>query len=173
MCANVVVVNLSLAFSSIICYQIVRILLTPLTAGINYVFYGSRIPLLALLAIIPACFGVGMVSYYDSVPTTKAIMKSPSATGAIFAFSGLFTGALYTVWVAQYHQRLKMSSMQLLMNQVPLGTLLLIIASLFTDTFPNWRHIQTNQWRMLLLVCIQPSLFLHNVKEKDSLTDDK
>jgi hypothetical protein len=55
-----------------------------------------------------------------------------------------------------------------LMNQVPLGTLLLIIASLFTDTFPNWRHIQTNQWLMLLLVCIQPSLFLHNVKEKVS-----
>jgi solute carrier family 35, member E3 len=128
MCANVVLVNLSLAFSSIVCYQIVRILLTPLTAAINFCFYGSRIPFSAALTLVPACLGVGIVSYYDSLPvTTTTIVKTTSATGAIFAFSGVFSSSLYTVWVAQYHKKLKMSGMQLLFNQVPLGVMLLAL----------------------------------------------
>jgi solute carrier family 35 protein E3 len=161
MCANVVLVNLSLALSSIVCYQIVRILLTPLTAAINLCFYGSRIPFLATSTLIPACAGVGIVSYYDSLPATAiAIVNTTSATGVIFAFSGLFSSSLYTVWVAQYHKRLKMSSMQLLLNQVPLGVMLLAFASLFTDTFPVWSRVLPKQWLMLLLVSI-PSPLLH------------
>jgi solute carrier family 35 protein E3 len=158
MCANVVLLNLSLAYSSIVCYQIIRILLTPLTAVINLCFYGSRLPFYAVLALIPACVGVGLVSYFDSLPlastptTARSISTKPTpALGIIFAFSGVVCSSLYTVWISHYHSRLKMSSMQLLYNQVPLGALLLAFVSLFTDTFPVWSIVTFHQWCLLLL----------------------
>ncbi|KAK4999055.1 hypothetical protein LTR66_001829 [Elasticomyces elasticus] len=153
MCANVVLVNLSLAHSSIVLYQIVRVLLTPLTAVLNFCFYGSRISLLAALSILPACAGVGLVSYYDSLPATAgAVVKETSATGVIFAFSGLATSAVYTLWVSQYHRKLTMTSTQLLFNQMPIGVLILAVVSLFTDTFPVWSEVLPRQWLLLFLV---------------------
>jgi solute carrier family 35, member E3 len=152
MCVNVVLVNLSLSYSSIVCYQIVRILLTPLTAAINFCFYGSRIPFLASFALIPACIGVGIVSYYDSLPPSKhATVKAISVLGVSFALSGVTSSSIYTVWVSQYHKKLKMSSMQLLYNQVPLGAMILAFVSLFTDTFPVWSNVLPRQWMMLVL----------------------
>ncbi|GJN66669.1 hypothetical protein PLICBS_000688 [Purpureocillium lilacinum] len=62
MCLNVILPNLSLAYSSITFYQVARILLTPTVAVMNYVLHGSKLPWLAIAALIPACLGVGMVS---------------------------------------------------------------------------------------------------------------
>jgi solute carrier family 35 protein E3 len=158
MCANVVLLNLSLAYSSIICYQIIRILLTPLTAAINFSFYGSRLPLNAVLALIPACVGVGLVSYFDSFPRASTSTaphsnstKPTTAIGIIFAFSGVVCSSIYTVWISHYHSRLKMSSIQLLYNQVPFGALFLAFVSLFTDIFPVWSTVPFHQWCLLLL----------------------
>ncbi|PGH09431.1 solute carrier family 35, member E3 [Blastomyces parvus] len=151
MCANVVFLNLSLAFSSIIFYQVVRILLTPITAIIDFCFYGSKIPFKACLAIIPTCIGVGIVSYYDSSKSKKATVETTSALGVAFSFAGVTISAVYTLWVSQYHKKLKMDSMQLLYNQVPFGALLLFIASVLTDTFPVWGDILPRQWMLLVI----------------------
>ncbi|PGH29443.1 hypothetical protein GX50_07801 [[Emmonsia] crescens] len=151
MCANVVFLNLSLAFSSILCYQVVRILLTPLTVIIDFCFYGSRIPLQACLALIPTCIGVGIVSYYDSSTSKKTPVETTSAIGMAFSFTGVTISAVYTLWVSQYHKKLQMDSMQLLYNQVPFGALLLFIASLLTDTFPVWSDVLLRQWMLLVI----------------------
>ncbi|KAL8833361.1 MAG: hypothetical protein Q9170_004314 [Blastenia crenularia] len=66
MSLNVILPNASLQFSSVTFYQLARILLTPTVASINYIFYSTSIPRLAGYALIPACLGVGIVSYYDS-----------------------------------------------------------------------------------------------------------
>lgn len=150
--ANVLLMNLALAWSSIVFYQIVRVLLSPITAAINFFLYRSRIPLAAFFALLVACAGVGVVSHFDKKGSTAVSGKQTSTMGAIFAVIGVCCSAIYTVWVSQYHKKLSLSSPQLLLNMVPLGTLLLAMASFFTDEFPVWRDVTARQWGPVVLV---------------------
>ncbi|KAF3909365.1 hypothetical protein AA313_de0200592 [Arthrobotrys entomopaga] len=151
MCFNVILPNLSLAYSSVTFYQIARILLTPFVALINYVFYHVSIPRNAALALIPVCFGVGIVSYYDTLPDPNKPTKTTSTAGIIFAFSGVIASSLYTVWIGTYHRKLNMSSMQLLFNQAPVSTFLLLYFIPFCDTFPNWSGVHLNKYTLIVL----------------------
>ncbi|EOO02843.1 putative solute carrier family 35 member e3 protein [Phaeoacremonium minimum UCRPA7] len=151
MALNVILPNLSLAFSTVTFYQVARILLTPTVALMNYVLYKATLPQNALLALIPACAGVGMVSYYDSLPSADAKVKTTSGLGVIFAFAGIFASSLYTVWIASYHRKLQMSSMQLLFNQAPVSAFLLLYVIPFVDTFPVWSTVQVSRWVMILM----------------------
>ena len=89
MCMNVILPNLSLAFSTVAFYQIVRVLLTPLVAGINFIVYEIRIPRKAIWALVPICAGVAIVSYYDTKAVAGEHVKTTSTTGMIFAFAGV------------------------------------------------------------------------------------
>ncbi|TVY22054.1 Solute carrier family 35 member E3 [Lachnellula arida] len=149
MALNVILPNLSLAFSTVTFYQVARILLTPTVALMNYVLYKSTLPRMAIYALIPACAGVGMVSYYDSKPSADANVKTTSSLGVIFAFSGIFASSLYTVWISSYHKKLQMNSMQLLFNQAPLAAFMLLYVIPFVDTFPVWTEVPVNRWVMI------------------------
>lgn len=160
MSLNVILPNLSLAFSSVTFYQVARILLTPCVALMNFVLYKATLPRNALLALIPACAGVGMVSYYDSLPAADATVKTTSGLGVIFAFSGIFASSLYTVWIGAYHRKLQMSSMQLLFNQAPVSAFMLLYIIPFVDTFPVWSEVPINRWVMIMIVSCSPPLYL-------------
>ncbi|KAK4115107.1 TPT-domain-containing protein [Canariomyces notabilis] len=171
MSLNVILPNLSLAFSTVTFYQVARILLTPTVAALNYLLYGATLPRGALLALIPACLGVGMVSYYDSLPppsspsssiitttpttttttttTTITAVKTTSPIGIAFALAGILASSLYTVWISAYQRRLKVSSMQLLHNQAPISALLLLYVIPFVDVFPGsaTTATTTTSWR--------------------------
>ncbi|KAK8020569.1 Solute carrier family 35 member E3 [Apiospora arundinis] len=151
MALNVILPNLSLAFSSVTFYQVARIMLTPTVALMNFVLYKATLPRNALLALIPACMGVGMVSYYDSLPTKDTNVKTTSGLGVIFAFCGIFASSLYTVWIASYHRKLQMTSMQLLFNQAPVAAFLLLYVIPFVDTFPTWTELPVSRWVMILM----------------------
>ncbi|EWC44464.1 hypothetical protein DRE_06732 [Drechslerella stenobrocha 248] len=151
MCLNVILPNLSLAYSSITFYQIARILLTPLVALINYAFYHVSIARNAALALIPVCFGVGIVSYYDTLPDPNKPTQVTTAAGVIFAFSGVVASSLYTVWIGTYHRKLNMSSMQLLFNQAPVSSFLLLYFIPFCDTFPTWSGVPINRYVLIIL----------------------
>lgn len=155
MALNVILPNLSLAFSTVTFYQVARILLTPTVALMNYVLYKSTLPRMAIYALIPACAGVGMVSYYDSKPSADANVKTTSSLGVIFAFSGIFASSLYTVWISSYHKKLQMNSMQLLFNQAPLAAFMLLYVIPFVDTFPVWTEVPVNRWVMIGMVRLQ------------------
>ena len=120
----------------------------------NFVLYKSTLPRNAILALIPACLGVGMVSYYDSLPSKDAKIKTTSMLGVIFAFSGIFASSLYTVWIASYHKKLQMNSMQLLFNQAPLAAFMLLYVIPFVDTFPVWTQVPMNRYGLILLVSL-------------------
>lgn len=158
MSLNVILPNLSLAFSSVTFYQVARILLTPCVALMNFVLYQATLPRNALLALIPACLGVGMVSYYDSLPAADAKVKTTSGLGVIFAFTGIFASSLYTVWIGAYHRKLQMSSMQLLFNQAPVSAFMLLYVIPFVDTFPVWSEVPINRWAMIFLVSFTTTL---------------
>lgn len=160
MSLNVILPNLSLAFSSVTFYQVARILLTPTVAAMNYVLHQATLPQNALLALVPACLGVGMVSYYDSLPSDDANVKTTSGLGVIFAFTGIFASSLYTVWIASYHRKLQMSSMQLLFNQAPVSAFLLLYVIPFVDTFPTWTEVSVNLWVMIFMVSTPPATWL-------------
>ncbi|KAI0147156.1 TPT-domain-containing protein [Xylariaceae sp. FL1272] len=151
MCLNVILPNLSLAFSSVTFYQVARILLTPTVATMDYVLYQTTLPRNALVALVPACLGVGLVSYYDSLPTDDVNVRTTSGLGVIFAFSGIFASSLYTVWIKSYQRKLQISSMQLLFNQAPVSAFLLLYAIPFIDTFPTWSEVPVNRWLMILM----------------------
>lgn len=158
MSLNVILPNLSLAFSSVTFYQVARILLTPCVAAMNFLLYRAKLPRMAILALVPACAGVGMVSYYDSLPTGDEKIKSTSSLGVIFAFTGIFASSLYTVWIASYHRKLQMSSMQLLYNQAPVSAFLLLYVIPFVDTFPTWTEVPVNRWVMIMMSGLFASL---------------
>ncbi|KAK3313832.1 solute carrier family 35 member E3 [Apodospora peruviana] len=152
MSLNVILPNLSLAFSTVTFYQVARILLTPTVAAMNYVLYQSKLPKNAIIALVPACLGVGMVSYYDSLPAASGSnIKTTSSVGVMFAFLGIFASSLYTVWIASYHRKLQMSSMQLLFNQAPVSAFMLLYIIPFVDTFPVWSEVPVNRWIMILM----------------------
>ncbi|KAH6694014.1 solute carrier family 35 member E3 [Plectosphaerella plurivora] len=158
MCLNVILPNLSLAFSSVTFYQIARILLTPTVALMNFILYKATLPRAAILALIPACAGVGLVSYYDSLPAADATVKTTSPLGVIFAFMGIFASSLYTVWIASYHRKLEMSSMQLLHNQAPISAFLLLYVIPFVDYFPTWSEVPLPRWILILISGVCASL---------------
>jgi solute carrier family 35 protein E3 len=151
MSMNVILPNLSLAFSTVTFYQIARILLTPTVALMNFVLYRATLPRNAIYALIPACLGVGMTSYYDSLPTADEKVKTTSSIGVFFAFSGIFASSLYTVWIASYCKKLQMNPMQLLFNQAPVSSFMLLYAIPFIDTFPVWTEVPLNRWVMILI----------------------
>ncbi|KAL6860935.1 triose-phosphate transporter family domain-containing protein [Trichoderma novae-zelandiae] len=152
MCFNVILPNLSLAYSTVTFYQIARILLTPTVAIMNFVLYDQGLPRGATLSLIPTCLGVGMVTYYDSIPTEGDATKRTSLLGVIFAFTGVFASSLYTVGIAGYHRKLNMNSMQLLYLQAPMACLLLIFFIPFVDKLPSLEHVPLRLNKGILLV---------------------
>jgi solute carrier family 35, member E3 len=152
MCMNVILPNLSLAFSTVAFYQIVRVLLTPLVAGINFVVYEIRIPRKAVWTLVPICTGVAIVSYYDAKAAGGEHVKTSSMAGMVFAFAGVLASSLYTVWIGTYQKKFEMSSMQLLFNQAPISAFLLLYVIPFTDQPPMWSQLPAWKWRLIAMV---------------------
>lgn len=155
MCLNVILPNLSLAHSSVAFYQLARVLLTPLTAIINFAFYGSRMPRQAVYTLIPICLGVGIMSYFDTQKRHgKSSQAATSMLGVFFALSGVTASALYTVWIGTYHKKFNLNSMQLLFNQAPISAFLLLYVIPFTDQTPTWSRLGMEKYLLILFVSL-------------------
>lgn len=152
MILNVVLPNASLAYSSIQFYQIVRVLMTPCVALLNYMISRSTIPLQAAMALVPICIGVGVVSYYDAMPVEGAESKGTTPLGVLFAFAGVIASSIYTVWIARYHKVLEMTSMQLLLNQAPVSVLIMLYIIPFSDDITIWQDTPLPSWLLIGLV---------------------
>lgn len=150
MCLNVVLPNLSLAHSSITFSQTVRILLTPLTALLNYILFSTSISRLAILTLIPACLGVGLLT--SSVAIHHPPSASPESTsllGAVYALAGVLASALYTLAISHSRTRLALSPVQLLHHQSLVGALLLLACVPWTDTLPDLGVMTAREWTLL------------------------
>lgn len=155
MCLNVILPNLSLAYSSVAFYQLARVLLTPLTAIINLVFYGQKIPRQAVYCLLPICLGVGVMSYYDTQPGHGGGHSKTAQTtslGVVFAMTGVVASSLYTVWIGTYHKKFNMNSMQLLLNQAPISSFLLLYVIPFTDETPQWSTLGSEKYFLIIFV---------------------
>ncbi|KAL9126171.1 MAG: hypothetical protein Q9217_004733 [Psora testacea] len=160
MAMNIVGMNLSLQISTITFYQITRVLLTPTVAVINFFFYKKTIPRLAAYSLIPMCFGVALISYYDVKPPPPpgAPIKETGALGVIVALGSVFISGVYTVWVGTYQRRYEVNGFQLLFNQAPIGGVVLLYVVPWTDKFPALDKAPLNVWWMILFSGILASL---------------
>ena len=155
MCLNVLLMNLSLTYSSITFYQIARILLTPAVAAINFVFYRMKIPRAAVVSLVPMCLGVGMISYYEPKPAVaEAGTGSVDAVGVSLALGGVAVSAIYMVWIASYQRKLEINAFQLLYNQAPIGGVLLLVLMPWTDSAPSLGSTSSSVWAMIALSTI-------------------
>ena len=183
---QVVLPNMSNGYSSVMFYQVARILLTPTVAGMNFWWYGKRIPRKAGYALGAQCAGVFVLAWFDSRPsssssspnnttittTTAAVVgnnnknnssrkvDTTTPLGVFLSFAGVLASSLYTIWVAEYHKRWEMNSMQLLHNQSWLGALLLMYGAPFEiSAYLKGRSmfidggLGIGAWWGILLVC--------------------
>lgn len=97
-----------------------------------------------------------MVTYYDSIPTGDETIKTTSTLGIVFAFTGIFASSLYTVWIAGYHRKLNMNSMQLLYLQAPMACFFLLLFIPFFDQYPVPAHVPSswNKGVLVIAVCL-------------------
>ncbi|KAL9468797.1 hypothetical protein ACSS6W_010491 [Trichoderma asperelloides] len=165
MCFNVILPNLSLAYSTVTFYQIARILLTPTVAIMNAVLYRELLPIGAIFSLIPACVGVGMVAYYDSIPTDDEAIKTTSTLGIVCAFTGIFASSLYTVWIAAYHRKLNMNSMQLLYLQAPMACFFLLLFIPLFDQFPGPAYVPSSLNKEMLVIASMVFASLINISQ--------
>ncbi|RHZ64918.1 uncharacterized protein CDV56_106506 [Aspergillus thermomutatus] len=157
MCIQVILQNLSLAYSSVMFHQLARLLLTPVVALLNYMLNSTTIPQTAISSLILLCSGVGIVSYYDSLSMDNASTASTSSWGTVFALAGVCASSIYTVWIGQYHKKFQLNSMQLLLNQAPISTALLLLTVPFTAT-PPLGAVPVSMWILILMSGVFASL---------------
>lgn len=153
MCLNIILMNLSLAMSTITFYQIARILLTPAVALLNFLFYRKYLPRNAVLALIPMCIGVGIISYYEPKPAASSKVAAIGFLSVLLAMTSVLVSAIYTIWVASYQRKYEINGFQLLYNQAPIGGVLLLYVIPWTDKFPHLENVPGNKWGMILMVC--------------------
>ena len=130
----------------------VRVLLTPFTALINFFIYKQSISRNAAYMLVPVCVGIGVLSYYEAVPQDASETKRTSFLGVFFALSGVLASSIYTVWIKVYHTKLQMSSFQLLFNNAPIGAVILLYIVPFADTFPVWTEVSFGKWTLVYMV---------------------
>lgn len=152
MIASVVLTNASLAYSSIQFYQVVRVLVTPTVALLDFTVLKKRIPLMAALTLIPVCVGVAVVSYFDTSAKAGSTARGTSPLGVMFAFVSLFGTASYTVLIKKYHQVTGCESAQLLLNQSPVSVLIMLYIIPFSDDVTIWNTVSVSTWVAILLV---------------------
>ncbi|MCJ1267517.1 hypothetical protein MMC22_007402 [Lobaria immixta] len=150
MCLNIILMNVSLAISTITFYQIARILLTPATVLLNFLFYRKTIPRNATLSLIPMCIGVGIISYYEPKPGASSKVASVGFVTVAVAVISVFCSAVYTVWISSYQRKYEINGFQLLYNQAPIGGVLLLYVIPWTDKFPVVQVVPAHKWVMIL-----------------------
>ena len=155
MMVTVILMNASLAFSSIQFYQIARVLVTPTVALLNGMILRKTIPSLASLALIPLCAGVGVVTYFDtSADVPASISSSTGMVGVLFALGAVVASALYAVWIKKYELVLGLSDFQLLLNMAPVSVLMMLYIIPFSDDLTVWRAVSWSSWATVMLVRI-------------------
>lgn len=147
---NVVLVNLSLANSSVPFYQSARVLLTPTVAALNFLCFGTALARKAIYTLIPVCAGVAYMAYFDVKPGQSG-SGNTSMLGVIFTIAGVVSSTIYTVMIGLYHKKLQMTSMQLLHQQAIIGAVLLLFGIPFLDTLPRIVDVPASKWVMIML----------------------
>jgi solute carrier family 35 protein E3 len=151
---QVVLPNLSLSYSSVAFYQLVRVLLTPGVASIDYLLHGTTIRRPEVYSLVVVCAGVSIVSYFGTSNTSESAAISTTMFGATTALLGVVASSLYSVWIRHYQVKLRMTSMQLLLNQAPVAMVSLLYVAPWMDHVPSVTSVKMSTWMLICLVSL-------------------
>uniref|UniRef100_H2YTZ9 Sugar phosphate transporter domain-containing protein n=2 Tax=Ciona savignyi TaxID=51511 RepID=H2YTZ9_CIOSA len=123
-CGFVVFTNLSLQSNTVGTYQLAKILTTPVIIVIQTMLFNVSFSTRIKLSLIPISIGVFMNSYYD--------IKF-NVIGTIYALLGVLVTSVYQVLVKNKQADLKANSMQLLLYQAPMSSVMLLCVLPFLE----------------------------------------
>jgi solute carrier family 35 protein E3 len=116
-CGFVVFNNLSLQYNSVGCYQLMKVMTTPVVAIIQTVWYNAPLDNRLKISLIPICVGVCLATVNDIELT---------GTGLMYGVLGLLSTSFYQIWVKARQQDLGLNSYQLLYYQAPLSAVVVL-----------------------------------------------
>jgi len=117
-CLHIVFNNLSLQYNSVGFYQLMKVLMSPLTAMVQTFFFGVPIAASLQMALAVTCCGVGIATVND---------MNVNALGTFYACLGLLGGVFYQLWVKTKQKALGGNSFQVLEYQAPQSALLVLL----------------------------------------------
>ncbi|XP_076813760.1 solute carrier family 35 member E3-like [Clavelina lepadiformis] len=138
-CGFVVFTNLSLQSNTVGTYQLAKVLTTPVIILIQSNFYDKHFSNSIKATLIPISLGVLINSYYD--------IKF-NVMGTIFALAGVLVTSMYQILVGSKQEDLKANSMQLLLYQAPMSSILLMIFIPFFEPVFTLNGIFNGDWSM-------------------------
>lgn len=131
-----------------------RVLITPVTVGINFLVFRSLISFRAAGLLCLVCLGVAYMSISDAQEKARLAegnmsLRRDTLLGYAFGLGGVTLAALYGIMIGQYHKTFEATSMQLLAVISPISCALLWALSPFTDTLPPWREVTLTEWSLV------------------------
>jgi solute carrier family 35 protein E3 len=119
-CLHIVFNNLSLQYNSVGFYQLMKVLMSPLTALVQTFAFGVPIATSLQLALGVTCCGVGIATVND---------MNVNALGTFYAVLGLLGGVFYQLFVKTKQKALGGNSFQVLEYQAPQSALLVLLVT--------------------------------------------
>eukprot|EP00823_Brevimastigomonas_motovehiculus_P002514 TRINITY_DN1530_c0_g1_i1.p1 TRINITY_DN1530_c0_g1~~TRINITY_DN1530_c0_g1_i1.p1 ORF type:complete len:371 (-),score=93.29 TRINITY_DN1530_c0_g1_i1:50-1162(-) len=161
-CGFVVFNNLSLLYNSIGCYQLMKVMTTPVIAVVQAVSYDARLDHRLTLSLVPICFGVIMATVND---------MQLNFLGVVFGVLGIISTSYYQIFVKVKQKQLGLNSYQLLYYQAPLSAgIVLLFVPFFDNVFDIGKGLLYYQYTSgaifyilltaLLAFCVNLSIYL-------------
>ena len=115
---------------------------------IQFIYYGKSVSKATLLAVLVTCIGVFIVTSSD---------VSVNVVGSFYAITGVLVTAIYQIWVGTMQKDLECNSMQLLLYQAPISSVILFILMPWLE---NLKTLQSYQMTSSAVAAILASAVL-------------
>ncbi|KNC55922.1 drug/Metabolite transporter superfamily protein [Thecamonas trahens ATCC 50062] len=119
--------NLSLKLNSVGTYQLSKLLVTPVTAALQFMLHGTRVPIATQLSLAIICISVAFVSISDVTLT---------AGGALCCVVAIFASAANSMWTKSVPVRLGLSTYQVNFFMYPWAAATFAFASVLVENDP-------------------------------------
>jgi len=157
-CGFVVFNNLSLMYNSVGCYQLMKVMTTPVIAVIQTGFYNAPLDNRLKVSLVPICIGVILATVNDVELTM---------VGLFYGGLGLISTSFYQIFVKARLQDLQLNAQQLLYYQAPLSAVVVLACVPVFDNYAELREYEYSSavlfWIVVTAVlafCVNLSIYL-------------
>jgi solute carrier family 35 protein E3 len=142
-CGFIVFSNLSLEYNTVGTYQLFKGLTTPALVLISWQWYQTKYSKMVITSVAAVIVGVCTHSVNDIKLTLL---------GTVVAVMGVFSAALYQLWIGLKLEELNINPQQLLFYQAPLSAGLLIPCIIFYEKIPHYESSQEQKIAILIVI---------------------
>ncbi|CAD7973518.1 unnamed protein product [Amoebophrya sp. A120] len=127
---GILVNNNSLRYNAVSMFQLLKVLITPVTLLLQYVLYGKTVGRQEVCALALMCIGTTIATVYH---------LEANAFGFFFGMLGVLLSSLQQIWNSEYQKQLKLTPPQLTYTSSCFACLILVplVFLLEKDLFPR------------------------------------